>query len=255
MAATDPDGDALTYALDSASDAVFDIDSTGAITVKWSNALDHEKKASYAVTVSVHDGKDAAGNADTAVDATHSLTVSVTDVLVEAVRHTYLIPSSVTSTKFAWILPTQPAGVTVSAVKVQVLAARALPHGERWRRSPPSQTRTGPVHDLIGLPSGTKLMVHEVIGLTPGEWYHVRIRLVTNSGNVDSEKIVMVKAGLPKPVTNLSVSNVTRTTADLSWALPAIDAGIPPREGVEGAAKGCQRRLDHGGNVGSGVSD
>ena len=77
VAATDPDGDALTYALDSASDAVFDIDSTGAITVKWSNALDHEKKASYAVTVSVHDGKDASGNADTAVDATHSLTVSV----------------------------------------------------------------------------------------------------------------------------------------------------------------------------------
>ena len=80
VAATDPDGDAVTYALDSASDAVFDIDSSGAITVTAANALDYETKASYAVTVSVHDGKDAAGAADTTVDATHGLTITVTDV-------------------------------------------------------------------------------------------------------------------------------------------------------------------------------
>jgi len=80
VAATDPDGDALTYALDSASDAVFDIDSSGAITVTAANALDDETKASYVVTVSVHDGKDAAGAADTTVDATHSVTITVTDV-------------------------------------------------------------------------------------------------------------------------------------------------------------------------------
>ena len=85
----------------------------------------------------------------------------------------------------------------------------------------------GPVHDLIQLPAGTRLMVHEVIGLTPGEWYHVRIRLVTNSGNADSESIVMVKTGLPEPVTDLSVSNVTRTTVDLSWALPPITPASP----------------------------
>ena len=70
-------------------------------------------------------------------------------------------------------------------------------------------------------------MAHTVIGLIPGEWYHVRIRLVTNRGDADSEKIVMVKAGLPKPVTNLSVSNVTRTTADLSWTLPPITPASP----------------------------
>ena len=80
VAATNSDGDALTYALDSASDAVFDIDSSGAITVMAANALDYETKASYAVTVSVHDGKDAAGATDTTVDATHGLTIAVTDV-------------------------------------------------------------------------------------------------------------------------------------------------------------------------------
>ena len=86
VAATDPDGDVLTYALDSASDAVFDIDSSGNITVTAANALDYETKASYAVTVSVHDGKDAAGAADTTVDATHSLTIAVTDVEVGLTR-------------------------------------------------------------------------------------------------------------------------------------------------------------------------
>ncbi|MYE02650.1 MAG: hypothetical protein F4Y03_15515, partial [Alphaproteobacteria bacterium] len=80
VAATDPDGDALTYALDSASDAVFDIDAGGAITVTAANALDYETTARYAVTVSVHDGKDAAGAADATVDATHRVTVAVTDV-------------------------------------------------------------------------------------------------------------------------------------------------------------------------------
>ena len=78
VSATDADGDALTYALDSASDAVFDIDSSGAITVTAANALDYETKASYAVTVSVHDGKDAAREPDTTVDATHSVTIMVT---------------------------------------------------------------------------------------------------------------------------------------------------------------------------------
>ena len=78
VAAEDPDGDAMTYALDSASDAVFDIDSNGAITVTEANALDRETKASYSVTVSVHDGKNGAGQPDTAVDATHKITISVT---------------------------------------------------------------------------------------------------------------------------------------------------------------------------------
>ena len=236
VSATDPDGDALTYTLDSVSDAVFDIDSTGAITVKWANALNHEVKASYAVTVSVHDGKDAFGQPDTAVDATHSLTVSVTDVLVEAVSYTYTILSSVTSTKLAWILPSQPAGVTVSAVEVQV-----LPRRNGWWRTvaslAPVADTDGPVHDLIRLPSGTKLMVHEVIGLTPGEIYSFRIRLVTNSGNADSKIIVVFKTGLPDPVADLSVSNVTRTTADLSWALPPVTPTSPIERELNGSAR------------------
>ena len=483
VSATDSDGDALTYALDSASDAVFDIDSSGNITVTAANALDYETKASYAVTVSVHDGKDESGAADTTVDATHGLTITVTDVqettsgpptissvtlsstpsfdadgdntadtyirgdrivvdvrfseavtvsggnnsvrlrldlgtddmnransrrvltlksvvggdtlrfehrvarrdsdpdgvwvqtasvtdaqtvftlggaavastatgvaavltksglptagaanhnvdgsrtppppdrapeaapaqlegaateaqgrglvltftkdiliagvhtdyavlvggerreirsafweantvgLVlaepvrwgetvtvayakppggailrdadelaiesfgpEAVANTVPRPENVratpepvvevlptggssTSTRFVWRLPLQPAGVIVNAVKVQVLPGRFPP----WRT----------VASLAPVADGEQ-MAHTVIGLNPGEVNIFRLRLVTNIGNADSKNIVLVKLADPKPVTNLSVSNVTRTTADLSWTMPPV---------------------------------
>ena len=80
VAATDLDGDTLTYTLDSASDAVFDIDGAGAITVADAGALDHEATPSWSVTVSVSDGRAPDGSADPGVDATHGLTVTVTDV-------------------------------------------------------------------------------------------------------------------------------------------------------------------------------
>ena len=48
--------------------------------MKTKNALDHETKASYEVTVSVSDGKDIDGNPDTATDDTIDVTINVTDV-------------------------------------------------------------------------------------------------------------------------------------------------------------------------------
>ena len=80
VAATDPEGDTLTYSLDAAADALFDIDSSGVITVQAGAQLDHESTASYMVTVSVSDGKALDGSADTAVDATRAVTINVSDV-------------------------------------------------------------------------------------------------------------------------------------------------------------------------------
>ena len=76
--ATDPDGDTLTYSLDSTSAASFDID-TSSGQLKTKAALNKETKASYTVTVSVHDGKNAAGSTDTTVDNTITVTITVTD--------------------------------------------------------------------------------------------------------------------------------------------------------------------------------
>ena len=82
--ATDTDsGDTLTYALDDHDGASFEIDASGQIKTKA--PLDHDTKASYTVTVSVHDGKDPFGNANTAVDASIYVTITVTDMVIPAV--------------------------------------------------------------------------------------------------------------------------------------------------------------------------
>ena len=76
---TDATFGTLTHTLSGTDDSSFDFDTaTGHLKTKV--ALDHEAKDSYTVTVSVTDGKDAAGNADDTADDTVTVTISVTDV-------------------------------------------------------------------------------------------------------------------------------------------------------------------------------
>ena len=78
LTATDSDNDTLTYSLDAASEAFFDIDSSGQL---WTEAgLDHEARNSYSVNVSVSDGKASDGTASTGADSTITVTIMVTDV-------------------------------------------------------------------------------------------------------------------------------------------------------------------------------
>ena len=80
IAATDDDDDTLTYSLDEIAVLLFSIDSgTGQMQVGDGTTLDHETTPSYSVTVSVHDSKDASGIADTAPDATVTVTINVAD--------------------------------------------------------------------------------------------------------------------------------------------------------------------------------
>ena len=80
LRATDADSaDTLTYSLDTASDAFFDIDSTTG-QLRTEAELDHETRKSYPVSVSVSDGKDANGDADPSADSTITVTVLVSDV-------------------------------------------------------------------------------------------------------------------------------------------------------------------------------
>ena len=80
VAAIDPDaGDTLTYTLGGDDAASFDIiESSGQLQAKA--ALDYEDKASYEVTVSAHDGKDASGDANPATDDTITVTITVTNI-------------------------------------------------------------------------------------------------------------------------------------------------------------------------------
>ena len=78
MTATDQDGDTLYYTLTGTDASSFNVGSTtGQITVK--SALDYETKSSYSVTVNVSDKKDADGTADTVIDDTIAVTISVTN--------------------------------------------------------------------------------------------------------------------------------------------------------------------------------
>ncbi len=84
VAATDPDNDPLTYTLGGTDAASFTIvASTGQLRTRA--ALDRAAKASHTVTVSVRDSRDSSGNADTAMDDTTTVTITVTDVNVPPV--------------------------------------------------------------------------------------------------------------------------------------------------------------------------
>ena len=80
--AIDPDaGDTLTYSLSGTDVSSFTFDSsTGQIKTKAGVTYNYEAKNSYSVSVSVRDNKDAAGHADTLVDDTIEVTVTVGDV-------------------------------------------------------------------------------------------------------------------------------------------------------------------------------
>ena len=81
FSASDPEDDTLTYSLASSNGDhnSFDISSAGQITVSSTASLDYESKSSYSITVQMSDGKDADGNANTAVDTTRAVTVTVTN--------------------------------------------------------------------------------------------------------------------------------------------------------------------------------
>ena len=83
VAATDPEGDMLTYSLSNAgTDAdSFSIDVNGQITVASGANLEYEgAKSSYSVTVSVHDGKNVQDGDDDTIDATIGVTIEVGNV-------------------------------------------------------------------------------------------------------------------------------------------------------------------------------
>ena len=82
ITATDPDGDILTYSLSGIDASSFVLDgSTGQITVGSGTTLDYESGPTrYTVVVSVHDGRDAYGNDDTAIDDRIEVNIDVNNV-------------------------------------------------------------------------------------------------------------------------------------------------------------------------------
>ena len=79
VAAVDPENNRLTYTLTGTdADAFTIVARTGQIRVK--DALDFETKASYSVTINVHDGRDSAGASSTTIDNSQDMTITVQNV-------------------------------------------------------------------------------------------------------------------------------------------------------------------------------
>ena len=139
-ASADPDGDSLAYSLGGADGALFEVSSAGRVTVKAGTSLDFESRSSYSVTVQVRDNKDADGNADTEVDDTRAVTITVTNVNELPPRPTAVSVSglSPTSVKVAWTAPQVPTGVpAVTGYALQYRKAGQTPPAQwtSWTHS------------------------------------------------------------------------------------------------------------------------
>ena len=172
VAATDPENDALTYSLAGADAAAFDIDpATGQIEVAQGTVLDHETNSSYTVTVSVSDGRDGQGEADTGVDASVDVTIGISDV-IEA----------------------PPSPVNVAAT---TLASTALRVSWEAPAATPAPPVTGYwvswVEMVLGVPGtdvqseyvGVVETSYVITGLTPGTQYQVKVWSANSDGPGD----------------------------------------------------------------------
>ena len=159
VAASDPDGDTLTYTLEGRDAASFSILSTGTGgQIQTSAALNHEKKSSHSVTVRVTDGR---GGSNTA-----TITITVTDVNGEA-------PD----------IPFAPTVTAVSSTSIQVTwdapGNEGPPITDYDYRYKKASTWTEVTATTITATSVT------IDGLTASTYYDVEVRATNAEGTSD----------------------------------------------------------------------
>ena len=144
VAASDPESDTLVYALTGTDASSFTIDTTSG-QLKTSASLDFESKSSYSVDVTVHDGKNAVGVADTTVDATIAVTISVNN---EDEAGTVTLPATFT-------------GGTEATASVSDLDGTVSSPSWRWARG---NTATGSFSNIGGATSASYTPVAADVG-------------------------------------------------------------------------------------------
>ena len=131
---------------------------------------------------------------------------------------TGLTVSNVTGTTvdLSWTLPEQGVGVVVSRVEVHTAPRRY------WDSEFERQDGYYWSSELAADATSSKMGVFH-----GGRIYDFRVRIFTNTGFADSE-VVSWSSSLPSPkrITNLSFSNRTATSFDLSWTLPEQGEGV-----------------------------
>ena len=167
--ATDDDDTTLTYSLDDQDGASFEVDASGQIKTK--SALDYETKDTYAVTVSVHDGRNPFGDADTAVDATIDVTINVGNIDIPDAP----AEPTVTTTRGA------AAGLTVSWTAVTATETAPVDgYDLQYRRkdaTPPADWSSA----NVSVTGATAV----ITGLEYGTTYEVEVRSKNSEGASD----------------------------------------------------------------------
>ena len=155
LSATDPDGDALTYALAGPDADAFAVDATSG-QVRTRAALDHETRSRYAVQVEVSDGRGGTSSLPVAID--------VTDVEEPPLAPDSPVVTSATlsSLTVTWTAPENAGRPALAAYEVQYRAAGQGPFTEAG---------------FDGL--GTTV---ELSGLAAGTAYEVQVRALNDEG-------------------------------------------------------------------------
>ncbi len=168
IAATDADNDRRTYSISGTDAAFFEVvSSNGQLRTK--GALDHESRESYSFTMSVTDGKDIHGNADTIVDDTITVTVIVIRGCINAGRppcapsRPTASSASDTSLRITWPTPRTPSGTSITGYELQY---RESGSGGSW--IPESVAGTDRSHTIENLIKDTT--------------YEVQVRATNDSG-------------------------------------------------------------------------
>ena len=195
VAATDTDGDTLTYSLAGTDAASFDIvPASGQIRTKAGVSYDHEAKASYSVTVRASDGTATA-------DAT--VTITVTDVneppAAPATPTVNAVPGSSTSLTVSWAAPANDGKPPITGYDVQYRAGTS----GTWTDGPEDVNDT----------SAT------VSGLLADTLYQVRVRATNDEG--DSGWSDPPGSGRTNRESDAAVKNLDQTS-DVGQGLGAL---------------------------------
>ena len=203
VAATDPESDTLVYGLAGTDASSFTIDTTSG-QLKTSASLDFETDSSYSVNVTVHDGKSAVGVADTTVDATIAVTISVIN---KDEAGTVMLPSTFSG------------GVEATASVTDLDGTVSIPSW-RWARG---NTATGPFSSI-----GAATASYTPVAADVGEYLQATVTYTDPQGPGKTASAVSsgaVVAGNAEPTFD-DGATATRTLPENSGAGEPVVGGV-----------------------------
>ena len=164
VAATDEDGDTLTYSLGGTDATSFTIDASSG-QLQTAAALDHETQSSYAVTVKVAANDGTGGTAEIAV------TVTVTDVAEQpatpaAPTVALNAPDPTESLAVSWTEPDRNGGPAITGYDLQYRQSDT----QSWTDGPQGVTGTSATIESLTFSTSYDVQVRALNGETPSAW-------------------------------------------------------------------------------------